>query len=254
MGTRGDRIKEGYLKKLPPLSRNPSRKDFKKRWFVLWESCHLAYYTKKDGEVLKEINLNTCTSVVGNYRQSSAVRDSDYALFLKTPSRDWLFVADNQDEMQAWVDAIDKLVRVARGEPPPVQPRPLETLPQDPMPNLDRPPASLPSPGIKNYDETNSISHRPLPAPPTETRKPYSMSTNQDLRQAPSSMMPGYPSAHAKSMSLPYSARTGQHHPYINTDPHQSCGPPPTSRTYTPTGLERVPTLDDPNYVMFQMV
>jgi hypothetical protein len=111
MGTRGDRIKEGYLKKLPPLSRNPSRKDFKKRWFVLWESCHLAYYTKKDGEVLKEINLNTCTSVVGNYRQSSAVRDSDYALFLKTPSRDWLFVADNQDEMQAWVDAIDKLVR-----------------------------------------------------------------------------------------------------------------------------------------------
>ena len=78
---------------------------------MLWESCHLAYYTKKGGEVLKEINLNTCTSVKGNYRESNAVRDAEYALFLKTPSRDWLFVADNQDEMQAWVDAIQALVR-----------------------------------------------------------------------------------------------------------------------------------------------
>ena len=152
-----------------------------------------------------------------------------------------------------------------------MQPRPLETLTEDPRPTPDsRPPASLPSPtGRGSTDEPDSIVHRPLPAPPDEIRKPHSMSTIQDPRQPlphghghhlPT--MPGYPSAQTKSMSLPHSARKGQHHNYVNTDKdlqrpmtlssHQF--PHPPSRTFTPTGLERGPQLDDPHYVMFHKV
>jgi hypothetical protein len=79
---------------------------FKKRWVVLWESCHLAYYGKKDGHSIKEIDLQSSTDVQPNFRIPGVIRDAEFAFIVKTPPRDWVFLAENENEMNSWVYAI----------------------------------------------------------------------------------------------------------------------------------------------------
>lgn len=176
-------------------------------------------------------------------------------------------------------------VLVAKGEPPPVQPRPLDTLPKESTPDQEvRPPARLPVSGINlahpalstdtqqihsqsfHGTDPRSMVNRPLPMVPP----------NEDLRPALPSSMPhgsGYPMpVQGKSMTLP--GRRAPHHDYINTDaqlftnpasssqlaPSPFHGvPTPLGRTFTPPAsytreqLERLAQLDE-NYVSFQRV
>ena len=64
---------------------------------------------KKDGDLIKEINLLSCTDVQSNYRKPGVIRDAEFAFLLKTPQRDWVFLADSQDEMKAWLHVIQRL-------------------------------------------------------------------------------------------------------------------------------------------------
>lgn len=151
-------------------------------------------------------------------------------------------------------------------EPPPVQPRPLDTLPRSPTPELEMQPPPVPpghplpgSPllgpargvGMHRVDGANSIATRPLPAPPpTDSMSPFPTSGSYSrLSSHQTHHMPlahGYPMGAGQSSTLPSGGMRG-HHDYINADldlqrpeilaqlsPHSPHfgGPPPSSRSF----------------------
>ena len=95
----------------------------KRRWLVLWESCHLAYYeNERMRKLIKEINLNDCEEIRANFRRKPnepVIRVDEFAFSVPIRgdgSREFVFIPENQDAMQRWCDKLESMRRGKSGE------------------------------------------------------------------------------------------------------------------------------------------
>jgi len=154
-------IKTGYLWK-----KGERRKTWKKRWFVL-RTAHLAYYkSSAEYQLLRMLDLSevhTCTIV--------ALKKHDNTFGIVSPTRTFYLQAKTQDEVHAWVKAINKAVEVVRLTS--TQGSSSTATAPIPIPITNRaPPPSTPSPS-RSHGITSSDSEDGSPSGP----RSYSLST-----------------------------------------------------------------------------
>jgi hypothetical protein len=138
---------------------------WKKRWFVL-RTAHLAYYkSSAEYQLLRMLELSevhTCTIV--------SLKKHDNTFGIVSPTRTFYLQAKTQDEVQAWVKAINVAVEVVRlastqGTSSTTSPIPIPTNNRAPVP-------STPSPS-RSHGVTSSDSDDGSPSGP----RSYSLST-----------------------------------------------------------------------------
>ncbi|KAJ8679674.1 hypothetical protein QAD02_015461 [Eretmocerus hayati] len=104
-------VHEGWLIKSPP----PKlwRPKWRERWFTLRHSGELPgqyfleYYTDEKCRKLKgKIDLDQCEQVDAGLRFENRKQKYQYMFNVKTPKRTYYLVADNEDDMNKWVDAV----------------------------------------------------------------------------------------------------------------------------------------------------
>ncbi|XP_020293309.1 GRB2-associated-binding protein 2 isoform X2 [Pseudomyrmex gracilis] len=104
-------VYEGWLIKSPPLKFWRAR--WRKRWFALRHSGELPgqyfleYFTDKQCRKLKgRIDLDQCEQVDAGLRFENRKQKYQYMFNVKTPKRVYYLVAENEGEMNKWVDAV----------------------------------------------------------------------------------------------------------------------------------------------------
>ncbi|XP_014467730.1 PREDICTED: GRB2-associated-binding protein 2 isoform X1 [Dinoponera quadriceps] len=104
-------VHEGWLIKSPPTKLWRAR--WRKRWFALRHSGELPgqyfleYYTDKRCRKLKgRIDLDQCEQVDAGLRFENRKQKYQYMFNVKTPKRIYYLVAENETDMNKWVDAV----------------------------------------------------------------------------------------------------------------------------------------------------
>ncbi|XP_050452790.1 GRB2-associated-binding protein 2 [Cataglyphis hispanica] len=104
-------VHEGLLIKSPPTKLWRAR--WRKRWFALRHSGELPgqyfleYYTDRRCRKLKgRIDLDQCEQVDAGLRFENRKEKYQYMFNVKTPKRTYYLVAENEADMNKWVDAI----------------------------------------------------------------------------------------------------------------------------------------------------
>ncbi|XP_029155808.1 protein daughter of sevenless [Nylanderia fulva] len=104
-------VHEGWLIKSPPTKLWRAR--WRKRWFALRHSGELPgqyfleYYTDRRCRKLKgRIDLDQCEQVDAGLRFENRKQKYQYMFNVKTPKRTYYLVAENEADMNKWVDAI----------------------------------------------------------------------------------------------------------------------------------------------------
>ncbi|XP_011648407.1 GRB2-associated-binding protein 2 isoform X2 [Pogonomyrmex barbatus] len=105
-------VYRGYLIKSPP-NRSGERSRWRKRWFALRHSGELPgqyfleYYTDRRCRKLKgRIDLDQCEQVDAGLRFENRKQKYQYMFNVKTPKRIYYLVAENETDMNKWVDAV----------------------------------------------------------------------------------------------------------------------------------------------------
>ncbi|CAI2197321.1 10635_t:CDS:2, partial [Funneliformis geosporum] len=99
-------IKSGYLNK-----KQERRKNWKRRWFVL-RSTKLAYYkSDKEYELLKILDMNDVHSVA-----EVKLKNKLNVFYIVTSKRTYYVQAANKEELDEWVEAINKVKKVQEEE------------------------------------------------------------------------------------------------------------------------------------------
>lgn len=123
-------VHEGWLTKSPPNSRI-WRARWRKRWFVLRHSGEipgqyfLCYYTDQNHRKLKgQIDLDQCEQVDAGLRFESRKLKYQHMFDIKTPKRTYYLAAENEDDMNRWVDAICHIcgLKTYPQDSPPISP------------------------------------------------------------------------------------------------------------------------------------
>eukprot|EP00118_Oscarella_pearsei_P022360 m.256913 g.256913 ORF g.256913 m.256913 type:complete len:705 (+) comp40404_c0_seq48:61-2175(+) len=167
----GDRVREGFLKKFPPIDKARRRRDLKKRYIILWESCHVSYYTDEDvGNCRGVINLTECASVEPFFTHS-LVNQNETAFALRCKDRTFAFVLNNVDEMQKWAAEIERMRKIAHGEP--------DLLRRHSM-HIEKLYASV----KRKKDRVNGTADRPLPAIPPSV-SPFKAAATMSVASRP---------------------------------------------------------------------
>ncbi|XP_058804375.1 GRB2-associated-binding protein 2-like isoform X2 [Phymastichus coffea] len=104
-------VHEGWLIKSPPTKLWRAR--WRERWFTLRHSGELPgqyfleYYTDKKCRKLKgKIDLDQCEQVDAGLRFENRKQKYQYMFNVKTPKRTYYLVAENEADMNKWVDAV----------------------------------------------------------------------------------------------------------------------------------------------------
>ncbi|XP_011880032.1 PREDICTED: protein daughter of sevenless isoform X2 [Vollenhovia emeryi] len=104
-------VHEGWLIKSPPTKLWRAR--WRKRWFALRHSGELPgqyfleYYTDRRCRKLKGcIDLDQCEQVDAGLRFENRKQKYQYMFNVKTPKRIYYLVAENEADMNKWVDAV----------------------------------------------------------------------------------------------------------------------------------------------------
>ncbi|XP_018344167.1 PREDICTED: GRB2-associated-binding protein 2 [Trachymyrmex septentrionalis] len=104
-------VHEGWLIKSPPTKLWRAR--WRKRWFALRHSGELPgqyfleYYTDRRCRKLKgRIDLDQCEQVDAGLRFENRKQKYQYMFNVKTPKRIYYLVAENEADMNKWVDAV----------------------------------------------------------------------------------------------------------------------------------------------------
>ncbi|XP_012543648.1 GRB2-associated-binding protein 2-like [Monomorium pharaonis] len=104
-------VHEGWLIKSPPTKLWRAR--WRKRWFALRHSGELPgqyfleYYTDRRCRKLKgRIDLDQCEQVDAGLRYENRKQKYQYMFNVKTPKRNYYLVAENEVDMNKWVDAV----------------------------------------------------------------------------------------------------------------------------------------------------
>jgi serine/threonine protein kinase len=97
-------LKKGYLTKEGEIV-----KSWKRRWFVLSSETLSYYKTQKEDKPLGVIRLKDINSVTAGSRKNKS------CLEVATARRTYYFVADNNEELKAWKEAIQRRVDISLG-------------------------------------------------------------------------------------------------------------------------------------------
>ncbi|NP_001135927.1 daughter of sevenless-like [Nasonia vitripennis] len=104
-------VHEGWLIKSPPTKLWRAR--WRERWFTLRHSGELPgqyfleYYTDKKCRKLKgKIDLDQCEQVDAGLRFENRKQKYQFMFNVKTPKRTYYLVAENEADMNKWVDAV----------------------------------------------------------------------------------------------------------------------------------------------------
>mmetsp|Transcript_25294 Transcript_25294/g.66145 ORF Transcript_25294/g.66145 Transcript_25294/m.66145 type:complete len:757 (+) Transcript_25294:91-2361(+) len=150
-------IKAGHLTKL-----GGTRKNWKKRWFVLTEGL-VAYYSKPNGALKGTIPVGLIAGVRRARTQAECSRK--YALLVQTVDRKYQFQANNSGERDEWIEAISSVLP-SKGAPtttmdaPPLMAEAVE--PVTPVATAEPAPADQAEPATS--EDGGEIDEKPLVA------------------------------------------------------------------------------------------
>ncbi|XP_061839720.1 arf-GAP with dual PH domain-containing protein 2-like [Nerophis lumbriciformis] len=104
-------LKEGFMEKTGPTQ----RESFKKRWFTLCTMNRKLLYYKSplDATELGAVFIGTEShnySVTGDSRRSSRGGRWHCAITLQTPERQFVFMCEQEQEQQEWIEAFRKVI------------------------------------------------------------------------------------------------------------------------------------------------
>ncbi|XP_065829260.1 uncharacterized protein [Oscarella lobularis] len=226
--TKGDAVLSGWVMKMPPLTKATKRGCLKRRWLVLWESCHLAYYeNERMRKLIKEINLNDCEEIRANFRRKPnepVIRVDEFAFSVPIRgdgSREFVFIPENQDAMQRWCDKLESMRRDAQSLPPLEASRPAAAA--NNSPNINRP--LPPEPGVSSPPPSAGAPSEHRPYMNEEMFAKTVMAAQQGGAPAP----PGLPSSDDPYVKFYMGDEPPKKNPYVNLP---SDGPPlPQMRT-----------------------
>ncbi|XP_065829266.1 uncharacterized protein [Oscarella lobularis] len=226
--TKGDAVLSGWVMKMPPLTKATKRGCLKRRWLVLWESCHLAYYeNERMRKLIKEINLNDCEEIRANFRRKPnepVIRVDEFAFSVPIRgdgSREFVFIPENQDAMQRWCDKLESMRRDAQSLPPLEASRPAAAA--NNSPNINRP--LPPEPGVSSPPPSAGAPSEHRPYMNEEMFAKTVMAAQQGGAPAP----PGLPSSDDPYVKFYMGDEPPKKNPYVNLP---SDGPPLPQRSF----------------------
>ncbi|XP_026476948.1 protein daughter of sevenless isoform X2 [Ctenocephalides felis] len=121
-------VYEGWLTKSPPTKRI-WRARWRRRWFALKQSGELPgqyfleYFTDRNCRKLKgTIDLDQCEQVDAGLRFERRKQKYQFMFDVKTPSRTYYLAADNEVDMNRWVDCICRVCGLKADEDIPIVP------------------------------------------------------------------------------------------------------------------------------------
>eukprot|EP01087_Luapelamoeba_hula_P007388 TRINITY_DN1815_c1_g1_i1.p1 TRINITY_DN1815_c1_g1~~TRINITY_DN1815_c1_g1_i1.p1 ORF type:complete len:461 (+),score=104.74 TRINITY_DN1815_c1_g1_i1:164-1546(+) len=102
---RAELIHKGTLRK-----QGGKIKTWKRRWCVL-DTTQLTYYKSEGGEHMGEIPVSSFGSIIPGDKKSKEGKEFKLA----TPGREYVFVAEDENDMKAWIEALNKAKQAGGG-------------------------------------------------------------------------------------------------------------------------------------------
>jgi hypothetical protein len=110
-------VKEGWLTKEGAV-----RKSWRRRWFILYDSRILSYYTNERllSSPKGNIDISTATAIVPRYLTGSGSWPSssteERSFGIVTPSRTFRVFADTESESREWKKTLEEMIDAIDGD------------------------------------------------------------------------------------------------------------------------------------------